>query len=760
MIISVINHTQLTKEDVQRTLRAVNRQMSEDFKRYWHRDVELRLEGWTGAQPNAKMPIDMRGDAVLYLWDEEDVDDALGYHALNGAGVPFGFVFTRLSEQLGEPWSVTLSHEVLEMAIDPEANLLAQGPHPDPSEDGRIVYHWYELCDVVQGHTYEIDGVEVADFVLPLYFTEGDEHQNHNDFLGTSLPSFRVGEGGYAGFFDPETGRHETWLRPEDAVAADRLGLKQQYRGIQRSDRHKGGDGRAAIHDANVVHCDAIVFELGLKSPKTELLKHAQHVARTVLGDSWAVQRVRGDPREFDAVYQGTVAIGFSKAWDLAHSLAEDSSVAFAEPSLSYPVVGESDRAGDERPAALRASSAGGDHLNGSNVPGWGLDLCRVPEAWGVIRGDGKLPGDDVRIGHPDSGYRPHDEMDAARVLSQIDYDFLDRDEVASSTKGNHGLATASVIMSGSGSHGDQIRGPALHADIVPLRVTKPGWIRPAPVLIGGGMRRLRDAIDYAVRVGCSVISMSLGGLPSSTVKKAVGRATDAGLIVLAAAGNQVRVVVWPARYDDVIAVAGCNIHKKPWSGSSRGAAVDITAPAESVWRAYYNRLGQPDVGRSHGTSYAVALTAGVAAIWVAFHGRAVLTDKYGAEQIHHVFWKLLMKTANPEHHLPSGKFGAGIVNAEALLSEPLPDPDSHVHAAGVRDQGLRAAIREQGLDRQLGIDLHTLGDSLAQELLSAEVLGAFVVPEQVARARLAAKTPRRVPTQGLSGRLRQMLKP
>ncbi len=760
MIISVINNTQLAKEDVQRTLRAINRQMSEDFKRYWHRDVELRLEGWTGAQPNAETPIDIRGDAVLYLWDQEDVDDALGYHALTGAGVPFGFVFTRLSAQLGESWSVTLSHEVLEMAIDPEANLLAQGPHPDPGEEGRTVYHWYELCDVVQGHTYQIDEVEVANFVLPLYFTEGDEHQNHNDFLGTSLPSFRVAKRGYAGFFDPETGRHETWLHPGDSVAADRLGLKQQYQGIQRSDRHKGVDGRTSIRDTNLVHCDAIVFELRLESSQDEVIDHAVRLARTVLGDSWAVRRVLGDPHEFDAIYQGTAAVGFSEAWELTHALAEDSSVAFAEPSLSNPVAGESDGAGDERPAALRASSSGGDHLNGSNVPGWGLELCRVPEAWAVIEGGGMLPGKDVRIGHPDSGYRPHDEMDPARVLSEIDYDFLDRDEVASSTKGNHGLATASVIMSGRGAHGDQIRGPALHAEIVPLRVTKPGWIRPAPVLIWSGMRRLRDAIDYAVRVGCSVISMSLGGLPSTTVKKAVGRATDAGVIILAAAGNKVRLVVWPARYDDVIAVAGCNIDKEPWRGSSRGEAVDITAPAESVWRAYYNRLGRPEVGRSHGTSYAVALTAGVAAIWLAYHGREKLVEKYGIDQIHYVFRKLLVKTANSDHHLPDGKFGAGIVDAKAILREPLPDPDPHVRRTGIRDQGLQVAIREQGLDRQLGIDPDELSDSLAHELLSADVLDAFVVPEEVVRARLAAKPPQRVPTQGLSRRLRQVLKP
>jgi serine protease len=54
-------------------------------------------------------------------------------------------------------------------------------------------------------------------------------------------------------------------------------------------------------------------------------------------------------------------------------------------------------------------------------------------------------------------------------------------------------------------------------------------------------------------------------------VQKAVERATAAGVIVLAAAGNDVGFVVWPARYEAVIAVAACNIEKRPWRGSSRG---------------------------------------------------------------------------------------------------------------------------------------------------------------------------------------------
>src|SRR5207244_13483369 len=44
--------------------------------------------------------------------------------------------------------------------------------------------HWYEMCDAVQDESYEIDGVAVSNFVLPLYFTGGNEKGGRNDFLG------------------------------------------------------------------------------------------------------------------------------------------------------------------------------------------------------------------------------------------------------------------------------------------------------------------------------------------------------------------------------------------------------------------------------------------------------------------------------------------------------------------------------------------------------------------------------------------------
>lgn len=244
MIISVINHTagQISDEELQIAIRAINRQIREDYEPYWYIGGELRLEGKSGAKPSKQNLSDMRGDAVLYLWNSVDVDNALGYHDANNRGIPFGFVFTELAKQLGESWTVTLSHEALELLGDPEVNLLVQGPHP--AEPNRTVFHWYEMCDAVQAETYEIDGVAVSNFVLPLYFTGGDEVGGRNDFLGRAyngktLRSFGVNPGGYVGFFDPEKGDHDTFSAKGDGVAARRLELKSKAKGARRGIRYQ-----------------------------------------------------------------------------------------------------------------------------------------------------------------------------------------------------------------------------------------------------------------------------------------------------------------------------------------------------------------------------------------------------------------------------------------------------------------------------------------------------------------------------------------
>ena len=243
MLISIVNHSRgrIKDEDLQVVVRAVNRQIAHDFEPYWNVSAELRLEGPTTKRPSKVHLPELRGDAVVYVWDHVD-PDALGYHNANARGIPFGFVFLDIAEQLEEPWSVTLSHEALELIGDPEVNLLVAGPHP--GDRRREVFHWYEMCDAVQAESYKVDGVDVSNFVLPLYFTRDAEAGSRNDFLGRrydgkTLASFGINPGGYIGFYNPATRKHETFAIKGDTQARQRLTTKSQAQRTRRSLRYR-----------------------------------------------------------------------------------------------------------------------------------------------------------------------------------------------------------------------------------------------------------------------------------------------------------------------------------------------------------------------------------------------------------------------------------------------------------------------------------------------------------------------------------------
>jgi hypothetical protein len=243
MIVSVINLTKgaVPDADLQRAIRAVNRQIAEDFVPYWGFGSQLRLEGKTGRGQAPIQPADMRGDAILYIRDIVEATDTDGYHDRHFSGIPYGVVYLELSKALKEDWTVTLSHEALELTGDPENNLLVKGPHPKTR--GKTVFHWFEMCDAVQEETYPIDHVSVSNFVLPLYFTASNERGGRNDFLGTitkgqTLRSFSVNPGGYIGFFDPAVNDDVTWSRESDGQGKKRLTLKERLQ-IGRGQRRR-----------------------------------------------------------------------------------------------------------------------------------------------------------------------------------------------------------------------------------------------------------------------------------------------------------------------------------------------------------------------------------------------------------------------------------------------------------------------------------------------------------------------------------------
>lgn len=234
MKISLVNMTKTRDAEVQHVVRAINMQCFEFFD-HWGIMSRVRLEGRRGVKPNFEKLAELRGDAIIYLLSKADDSGALGWHDANLAGVPYGVVFLDIAEQLDEPWTVTLSHEVLELVLDPHVNRLAAGPHP--TDPRRTVFHWMEACDAVQAESYHIEGVAVSDFLLPLYFTPQAEPGSRHSHLGVDVESFGVAAGGYIGFYDPELHGHDTHFA--DAVAGKRAKTKAQAGLARRAQRYR-----------------------------------------------------------------------------------------------------------------------------------------------------------------------------------------------------------------------------------------------------------------------------------------------------------------------------------------------------------------------------------------------------------------------------------------------------------------------------------------------------------------------------------------
>ena len=127
----------------------------------------------------------------------------------------------------------------------------------------------------------------------------------------------------------------------------------------------------------------------------------------------------------------------------------------------------------------------------------------------------------------------------------------------------------------------------------------------------------LLQALAYAKKAGARVVNMSWGSdTPSDFVASALRRAADDGLVLVAAAGNggAPANAYYPAAYDGVLAVAGTSADGSPWTGSSTGPYVDLSAPATST-----TRTGNT-VNTLAGTSVSSAAVAGAISRWLNLH--------------------------------------------------------------------------------------------------------------------------------------------
>lgn len=121
----------------------------------------------------------------LLFADTSDSPGALAYHTDDG--LPLSKVFVQTTLHAGESVSVSASHELAEMLVDPGCNLYAMNPA------GTL--YCYEVADPVEETSFEVNGLAMSDFAYPAWFGEPG---TQFDRVGVLDKPFTLAKGGYA----------------------------------------------------------------------------------------------------------------------------------------------------------------------------------------------------------------------------------------------------------------------------------------------------------------------------------------------------------------------------------------------------------------------------------------------------------------------------------------------------------------------------------------------------------------------------------
>ncbi len=299
------------------------------------------------------------------------------------------------------------------------------------------------------------------------------------------------------------------------------------------------------------------------------------------------------------------------------------------------------------------ADARAADPLRGDQ---WYLDAIKADEAHEISIGTGAL------VAVLDSGIdESHPDLAGSFDSGP---DFIEGDQVPNDENG-HGTNVAGIIAARAGNH-IGVQGAAPGATVLAIRVLDERNSGNTGVEAAG--------IDAAVARGADVINISVNPtlavvttlLPTDPLVQAINRAANAGIVVVAAAGNDgLPLCSQPILTAKILCVASVNRANKRPSYSNYLVRVDIAAPGGEPFSdqdIVSTGLGGGYFGMA-GTSQAAPQVAAAAALLVALgvRGRAAI-DR-------------LLQTATD---IGDGSLGKGLLNMQAAvagLGPPLPRP-------------------------------------------------------------------------------------
>jgi hypothetical protein len=170
---------------------ALQKQVARDFRPIWDTDATCNAFGLLTDVP--------LGYWAIIIRDDIPFPGAGGIHLNKTNGQPFALV------RFSQNWSLTTSHELLEMLADPFGSRI-QAAQSVKTGQGRVEYI-VEVCDPSEAprFAYTVNGVQVSDFYTPHFFDPVASSGARYSFTGAITKPRQVLDGGYLSWREPVT---------------------------------------------------------------------------------------------------------------------------------------------------------------------------------------------------------------------------------------------------------------------------------------------------------------------------------------------------------------------------------------------------------------------------------------------------------------------------------------------------------------------------------------------------------------------------
>jgi serine protease len=208
----------------------------------------------------------------------------------------------------------------------------------------------------------------------------------------------------------------------------------------------------------------------------------------------------------------------------------------------------------------------------------WHMKMLDAERTWDIQKGDPSVVVAilDTGVAYEDFGpFRKAPDWGGTAFVQG--FNVFTRDSHANDDN-FHGTHVASTVAEATNNE-EGVTGLAFGCGLMPVKVLDSSG--------EGNFFGVAEGMDYAVgyalngRRPVKVINLSLGAeFESQTMREAIGRAVRAGVVVVAAAGNEGRRgVSFPASLPNVIAVGAVDARKQRAAYSNFGPELDVVAP-------------------------------------------------------------------------------------------------------------------------------------------------------------------------------------